>query len=114
MQGIQLMRTETTTTQSNLRFKAETKNAARIWPRSARPADAVLRHESQCCPEYSKLLAEAKRRSKEEAFRKQALAAALQQSKRHAQQVSEHSRQLQKKLRAFSHRVLAMQEQQRK
>ncbi len=75
--------------------------------------------KSRSGPEYwaecrDKLLAELKRRAEAELTRQQACVTALGQAEQHARQLTGQSRALHTKLRHFSHRLLAVQEQQRK
>jgi len=86
---------------------------ARKWCRVA-AIDVAARKQAEAAQNRIDILAATNRQLEEEISRRQAVESDLKKSEQRAQNLLEQSRLLQKKMRRFSHRILLMQEDQRK
>jgi PAS domain S-box-containing protein len=92
---------------------AVTFGGARKWCRVA-VIDVAARKQAEAAQNRIDILAATNRQLEEEIARRQAAESTLKKSEQRAQQLLEQSRLLQKKMRRFSHRILLVQEDQRK
>ncbi len=94
-------------------MSADTRAGATKWCRVA-VIDITARKQMEAAQRRIDLLASTNRRLGVEIVRREAVESALQQSEQRARQLLEESRQLQRNLRQMSHRILQVQESQRK
>jgi signal transduction histidine kinase len=94
-------------------MSAVTLGGVRKWCRVA-VIDVAARKQAEAAQNRIDILAATNRQLAEEVVRRQAGEAALKKSEQRARQLLEQSRQLQKKMRRFSHQILMVQENQRK
>jgi signal transduction histidine kinase len=94
-------------------MSAVTHGSARKWCRVA-VIDVATRKQAEAAQNRIDILAATNRQLEEEIARRQAAETTLKKSEQRAQNLLEQSRLLQKKMRRFSHRILLMQEDQRK
>lgn len=86
---------------------------ARKWCRVA-VSDITLRKQAEEARRHTEALTVTNRELRREIVRRQAVEAALKQSKQHQTQLLEQSRHMQEQLRHLSHQILQAQEEERK
>ena len=94
-------------------MSAVTLSGARKWCRVA-VIDIAARKQAEAAQNRIDLLAATNRQLEAEIIRRQAAETTLKKSEQHAHRLLEQSHQLQEKLRHVSHRILMVQENQRK